>query len=108
MVTVIPSGRHGCFPEAQRTQWPVETAGTYSSGAAAILCQHPHGRPRDSKRSPAPLFHTVSARVRRELWVAYRLFVAAFREAAEKLRAGNRNADFPVGSFPPALPFVGG
>ena len=82
--------------------------GSEPLGAAAILRQRPHGRPRDSKRSPAPLFHTVSARVRRELWDAYRLFVAAFREAAEKLRAGDRNAVFPLGSFPPALPFVGG
>jgi hypothetical protein len=32
----------------------------------------------------------------------------AYREAAEKLRAGNRDAGFPAGSFPPALPFVGG
>ena len=31
---------------------------------------------------------------------------AAFREAAEKLRAGDREAAFPVGSFPPGLPFV--
>ena len=50
----------------------------------------------------------MSARVRRELWEAYRWFVAAFREAAERLRAGDRNALFPLGSFPPALPFVGG
>ena len=43
-----------------------------------------------------------------ELWEAYAWFVAAFREAAEKLRAGDRNAAFPIGSFPPGLPFVGG
>jgi hypothetical protein len=34
--------------------------------------------------------------------------VAAFRDAAEKLRVGDRSAAFPAGSFPPALPFVGG
>jgi hypothetical protein len=28
--------------------------------------------------------------------------------AAEKLKAGNRNAAFPIGSFPPGLPFVSG
>ncbi|MFL6202642.1 MAG: hypothetical protein ACJ76J_26015 [Thermoanaerobaculia bacterium] len=32
--------------------------------------------------------------------------MAALREAAEKLKAGDRAARFPVGSFPPALPFV--
>lgn len=46
--------------------------------------------------------------VRQELRGLYYEFVAAYREAAEKLQAGNRQASFPVGSFPPALPFVGG
>jgi hypothetical protein len=41
-------------------------------------------------------------------WNAYALFVAAYRDAAEKLRAGVRNVVFPIGSFPPALPFVDG
>jgi hypothetical protein len=36
----------------------------------------------------------------------YARFVAAFREAAEQLRAGDRSAKFPDGSFPPSLPFV--
>jgi hypothetical protein len=45
--------------------------------------------------------------VRRELWDAYALFVAAYRDDAEKLRAGIRDVVFPRGSFPPALPFVG-
>lgn len=78
------------------------------AGAAAILSRHPHYRPKKPKRSPAPMFHALSAVVRRELWEAYRLFVAAFQQAAEKLRAGDRNAAFPRGSFPPALPYVGG
>ena len=47
-------------------------------GVAAILGQHPHNRPKSPKKSPAPLFHAVSAKVRRELWEAYRWFVAAF------------------------------
>jgi len=45
-------------------------------------------------------------KVRKTLWEAYGLFLAAFREAAEKLRAGDRSAAFPPGSFPPRLPFV--
>jgi hypothetical protein len=65
-------------------------------GAAAIVGRHPHERPKRSKRSPAPLFHALSAGARREFWEAYRLFVAAFRQAAEKLRAGDRNAAFPL------------
>jgi hypothetical protein len=39
---------------------------------------------------------------------AYCEFFAAFREAAERLRAGILPVVFPAGSFPPALPFVGG
>jgi hypothetical protein len=82
--------------------------GSQPLGASAILGRHPHDRPKHLKKSPAPLFHAASAKVRHELWEAYRWFVAAFRDAAEKLRAGDRNAAFPLGSFPPALPFVGG
>jgi hypothetical protein len=36
------------------------------------------------------------------------LFVAAYRTAAEKLQRGDPNPVFPLGCFPPALPFVGG
>jgi hypothetical protein len=32
--------------------------------------------------------------------------VAAYRTAAEKLQRGDPAARFPLGSFPPALPFV--
>ncbi len=77
-------------------------------GVAAVLGQHPHNRPRHLKKSPAPLFHAISQTVRRELYEGYAGFVAAFRQAAEKLKAGDRSAAFPTGSFPPALPFVGG
>jgi REP element-mobilizing transposase RayT len=77
-------------------------------GRVAILKQHPHERPMRSKRSYAPLVHAASQKVRRDLYDGYRAFVAAFREAAEKLKAGNLAVVFPAGSFPPALPFVGG
>jgi REP element-mobilizing transposase RayT len=82
--------------------------GVKPPGPAAILTQDPHRQPARSKKSPAPAFHAASQAVRHGLREAYSLFVAAYREAAEKLRAGNRNARFPLGSFPPALPFVGG
>jgi len=77
-------------------------------GAAAVRGQHPFDRPRKPKRSPAPLFHAATKAARQELYTAYRWFVAAFREAAEKLRTGNRAIPFPIGSFPPGLPFVAG
>jgi hypothetical protein len=61
-----------------------------------------------TKKSPAPAFHAASRAVRRELWDAYALFVAAYRAAAEKLRAGGPRRSVPDRKLPPALPFVGG
>jgi len=57
---------------------------------------------------PAHLFHDVSKSVRDDLRADYYAFVAAFREAAERLKAGILPVVFPALSFPPALPFVGG
>jgi len=80
--------------------------GTEPMGAEAVQRQHPHQRPSKSKRSPAPLFHAATQRVRRALIDAYRAFVAAFRQAAERLKAGELGVAFPRGSFPPPRPFV--
>jgi REP element-mobilizing transposase RayT len=85
-----------------------KNAGVRPRGPAAVLAQNPLRRPLKSKKSPAPAFHAASQAVRRELWDAYGWFLGAFRVAAEKLRAGDRTAAFPVGSIPPALKFVGG
>jgi hypothetical protein len=76
--------------------------------ARTKICQNPHQRPAKTKKSSAPLFHAATKRVRDDLLNTYHAFVAAFREAAEKLKAGNRNAAFPIDSFPPGLPFVSG
>ena len=81
-------------------------SGSQVLGASAVRGQHPFDRPKRPKKSPAPLFHAVSKRARLEIWVAYAWFVSTFREASAKLRAGDRLARFPAGSFPPALPFV--
>jgi hypothetical protein len=48
----------------------------------------------------------ASKAIRDGLREAYGLFLAAFRDAAEQLKAGDRSAKFPLGSFPPGLPFV--
>lgn len=81
-------------------------SGREPAGAAAIRSQNPLGQPAKTKRSPAPLVHAASKRVREEIYRMYGIFVAAFREAAEHLKAGDRSARFPEGSFPPGLPFV--
>jgi REP element-mobilizing transposase RayT len=75
-------------------------------GPKAILAQDPFDRPEHPKKSPAPMFHAIQREVRKALWEAYGWFVAAFREAAEKLRAGDLAPRFPIGSFPPPLPFI--
>jgi hypothetical protein len=85
-----------------------ERTGAQALGPAAILAQSPESRPLKTKRSPAPAVHAASRAVRRELRNAYFLFVAAYRNTAEKLRAGQRDPPFPTGCFPPPLPFVGG
>jgi hypothetical protein len=59
-------------------------------------------------RSPAPLVHAATKAARKMFYEIYAEFVSAFRAAADALRQGRRDAPFPVGSFPPALPFVAG
>ncbi len=77
-------------------------------GPQAIAAQHHHSSPAKLKHSPAPLCHAATKSARKELEEAYGWFYAAFRDAAEKLKAGIRDVCFPIGSFPPGLSFVGG
>jgi putative transposase len=79
-------------------------AGRGVLGKRAILAQHPHDKPLCSDRSPAPLVHAATKAVRVMLRTAYYEFVAAFREAAMKLRRGDRLVRFPAGAFPPPMP----
>jgi hypothetical protein len=76
------------------------------AGAEFVRRQNPLSRPARSKRSPAPRIHAASKAARRAFRCAYREFLAAFRQAAERLRAGDRSAEFPPFSFPPSLPFA--
>ena len=96
--------------ERQRT-------GIASAGVHHVLSRSPEDRPIhgiDRKeaaigcRSPAPLVHAYSRRVRRAWIDAYRLFEQAFREASLRWLAGDTGVCFPRGSFPPRPPFVGG
>ena len=75
-------------------------------GAEAVMETEPHPRPERLDRSPAPQFHAWRRQVRKEMWEAYAWVVAAYREAAERLRISDREAPFPEGTFPPGLPFV--
>jgi len=83
-----------------------EARGIEPLGVEAILRQEPHTRPNQTKKSPAPACHAASKGFRKKFWEEYSAFVADFREAAEKLKAGEWPVRFPLGSFPPGLPFV--
>ncbi len=91
----------GATAAAERAKKGVEPL-----GVEKILAQDPETRPETLDRSPAPFVHAATRKIRKEFWQAYGWFVAAYREAADKLRNGDRDAAFPPGSFPPHLPFV--
>jgi REP element-mobilizing transposase RayT len=82
--------------------------GAQPLGRKAILAQRPHHQPETMKKSPKPRIHAASHATRWWFYEMYSWFVAAFRTAAAKLRAGDRMVVFPAGCFPPALPFTGG
>jgi len=71
-----------------------------------ILRQHPHSAPERLEKRPLPLVHAFRKEVRDAWRQAYGWFVAAYRRASKRLRAGERGVVFPVGCFPPGLPFV--
>ena len=75
-------------------------------GREAVLRQDPYRAAVGSTRSPAPLVHAASRRVRLAYREAYRLFTLAYRRAAEQLRAGLTSVAFPEGCFPPPGPFL--
>jgi hypothetical protein len=82
-----------------------EEKGTRPGGARVFLRLKPHDKPKAFKPTPAPLFHASGA----DFWAMYNARhakVAAYREAAERLRRGETDVSFPEGSFPPRLPFV--
>ena len=81
-----------------------EETGKAPLGAAAVCRQNPHHQPNRIKKGPAPLVHAVAPAVRRSLRKAYFAFHEAYRYAANRLRAGATDFEFPVGAFPPRLP----
>ncbi len=118
VLSQLPCWKH-LMPEAYRSRVAelirgIETTaaaerakkGIEPLGVEKILAQDPETRPEILDRSPAPFVHAATRKIRKELREAYGWFVAAYREAADRLRKGDRNAAFPPGSFPPHLPFV--
>jgi hypothetical protein len=73
-----------------------------------ILAQDPHSTPAKTDRSPAPFVHATHDSTEQEFRVAYRAFVDAFRIGGQRLRERAREIRdfFPMGAFPPRLPFA--
>ena len=83
-----------------------EGLGEEAIGAENLHSGDPHYRSPTIKKSPQPRFHAATRRVLKEMCEAYAWVVQAYREAAERLKEGDRAAPFPEGTFPPRLPFV--
>jgi len=62
--------------------------------------------PRGCSPPSVPIFHAAN---REDFWAMYnarKAKVALYRDAAERLKRGETDAQFPEGTFPPRLPFV--
>lgn len=80
--------------------------GVRSLGVAKVLGMDPRHEPIEAESSPQPRFHVSSQQHLMQFIEAFSEVFAKFHVAAEKLRAGDRKALFPPGTFPPSLPFV--
>ena len=80
--------------------------GSRPIGARLVNSQRPHAAPKNFTPSPAPRFHASNRKAYQELLEARRNKVAAYRWAAERLKAGERDGEFPHDCFPPGLPFI--
>jgi REP element-mobilizing transposase RayT len=74
-------------------------------GVPALLSDDPHRMPARTKRSPRPLVHASTRKLRHAFFDQYARFVAAFKQASEKFRRGKwSEAHFPKFSFRPWIP----
>ncbi len=82
-----------------------EAAGMYQRvlGVDGVLRQDPQHRPARLERKPRPLCHTTIPALREEFRERYRGFVAAFREASRRWKAGDFHAQFPERAFRPFI-----
>jgi hypothetical protein len=76
-------------------------------GARAIRRQNPHDKPKAFKASPAPMFHAANQEDFGAMYNAHKATVAAYRDAARRLKQGETDVRFPEGCFPPRLSWWG-
>ena len=118
-LTPVPSQNHLAPEEYRRlmidmvreieaeTHQRHKVEGTAPIGVQAIMDSDPHDRSGEPETSPRPWFHTLSRAAKEAMRTALTWIVAAYREAAERLRQGDLSVEFPEGTFPPPRPFVG-
>ncbi len=75
-------------------------------GRARILSQQPTHRPSKTAKSPARWIYAASQEMKQQYIEALKIFHRAYRQAAERLKAGVLDAVFPDGCFPPPRRFV--
>ncbi|MFQ5472879.1 MAG: transposase [Dehalococcoidia bacterium] len=90
----------------QKTAQMHQENGTRPLGMDAIQRRDPHHRPKELKSSPAPKFHASNPEDYRALLDARKEKLAAYREAAARLKKGKTDVSFPEDCFPPPLPYV--
>jgi hypothetical protein len=90
----------------QETRAMHAAAGTKPVGAKKLRQLGPNHCAAHPARSPKPLIHAACQETRRRFREGWRLFVEAYCAAAKRLKAGDREVEFPEGCYPPGLPFV--
>jgi len=75
-------------------------------GVAAVIAQHPHRRPPPKPNTPAPPVH-AACRFKRDEWKGkLRRTKTAHCAASARFREGDRDVEFPPGTFRPMGGFV--
>ncbi len=83
------------------------SSGRTPPGPQWILDQHPHDKPLNVERSPAPLCHASKKETRQAYRKRHRELVRGFKEAAQSMATMDVDSwGFPPGTFPPAPPYV--
>lgn len=80
--------------------------GSRPIGAKAVECRDPHDRATKPPSTPAPRFLASDPQEREHMRAARLRKQIAYREAAEKLKSGDNDYQFPEDCFPPGLPFI--
>ena len=111
MVEMTEEQRQACWDEMMaigKERYPMPDRPPL--GAKKLQEQNPHGKPKKSKRGPAPSVRGTCPEAIDAWKTAYHSFVTAYRDAWESLRSALKrgvkrpNVEFPAGGVPPTNP----